>query len=124
MFLASAEHENVDDAVLRWLLDEPSGKRLDIAAAFLNGLWKRAMRRAPITEDRLVMLLSARRGLEIDDDAEFSFIQALCQVVESDAAASVKSKARESVKNAAGRNFASSLRPSVTALVERALKHM
>src|SRR4051812_5604848 len=74
ILFANTEHENVDDAVLRWLLNKPSSKRLDIAAAFLNGLWQRVRRRAPVTENKLDMLLTARRGLKVDDDTEFSFI--------------------------------------------------
>ena len=124
ILLANAEHQNVDYTVLRWLLDDPSSKRLDIGAAFLNGLWRRLKNAAPITDDRLDMLLAARRGLEVDDDAEFSFIQVLSQVIESGAAASTKLKALEAVKTAARRNFAAGLRPSVTALVERILRQM
>jgi hypothetical protein len=123
ILFAKTEHEHVDYPVLRWLLNKPSGKRLDIVAAFLTGLWRRAYRRIPVAEDKFVLLLTARRGLEVDDDAEYSFIQALCEVIESDAAAPVKLKAVNAVRTAARRNFSPSLQPTVTARVDRALRY-
>jgi hypothetical protein len=123
ILFAKTEHEDLEEPVLRWLLDKPSGKRLDIAAAFLTGLWRRACRRFPVGDDKVILLLTARRGLEVDEDTEYSFIQALCEVIESDAAAPVRQRAVRAVETAAQRNFSRSLQPSVKARVDRALKY-
>lgn len=123
ILFAKTEHEDVDYPVLHWLLNKPSGRRLDIVAAFLTGLWRRKCRRFPVAEDKVVLLLTARRGLEVDDDDEYSFIQALCEVIESDAETPVKLRAVNAVQTAARRNFSPSLQPSVTARVDRALRY-
>jgi hypothetical protein len=77
-----AEHEDADVAVLDWLVASPGNKRVDIASALLLGMWTvRCRRKSPFPAANVERLIAARRGLALDDDAEYSYVLALGEAV-------------------------------------------
>jgi hypothetical protein len=123
ILFTKAGHEAVDEILLRWLLAKPSAKRLDIVGAVLNGLWNRPYRSSPVAADRVDMLIRGRHGLLVDDDAEYTYLQALCNVAESDAAPPVKEKIVKVLQDASQRTYSPALQGSVRARINRALLH-
>jgi hypothetical protein len=121
VLLARAGHEDMDTHVLQRLLAGPSAKRLDATAAFLSGLWRRAGRSRPVAEPAVDLLLRAHQGLRADDDTEYSVVQALAQVMRSDAPAALKARIAPVLQAAAQRPWPVSLRDSAQELIRQAL---
>lgn len=121
--LARSGHDAADAAAVAWLALQPSARRLDIAAALLCGLWHRGYRSQPVSGAVVNQLIAARPGVvgAVSDDAEYSYIQALCQVLESAADSATKAQVRQEVQRLAQRAFVPALRDTVQARIKQAL---
>jgi hypothetical protein len=122
--LVQAGHEDADRAALDWLRARPGAKRLDIVAAFLTGLWDRASRRAPVPADRIDTLIRAHQGYNVHADAEYSFIQALCQVVESDLDRPTRERVAKLLQAIDLRAWSDALRHTAETRIDRAVRSL
>jgi len=118
---ARSGHEEADRPAIRWLLIGPSDKRMDIVCAFLNGLWNRPYRKGPVSGKRLEQLVAARRGINLDASTEYSYAQALSQVMRSDVDETIKEIARAELERIAKQTFQPPLDSLMASLIERAL---
>jgi hypothetical protein len=120
--LARSGHDAADAAAVAWLALQPSARRLDIVAALLCGLWHRGYRSRPVSGAVVDQLIAARPGVgAVGDDAEYSYIQALCQVLESAADSATKAQVRQEVQRVGQRAFVPALRDTVQARIKQAL---
>lgn len=85
-------HGNADIIFLLWLMEAPSTHRLDIVSTLLLGLWKRGSHHEPVSSEKVAMLMKAREGLVLDEQAKYNYALALCEVVNSNASSSLKDK--------------------------------
>ena len=90
--LVRSGRQDADLPVLEWLGAQPSSRRLDIAAAALNGLWHPSFRTAPVPDQNVEMLIRARDAAAPEGNADYSFVQALCQVLRSQAGPALKDR--------------------------------
>ena len=67
------------NVVLQWLGAGASSKKVDIACAFLTGLWDRAYRREPVSKEHFEGLIRHSELAAHDEDTLYSFVQALRQ---------------------------------------------
>ena len=104
--LARAGTEDVDVTALHWLLQQPSSRRVDIVSALLNGFWKANLRRIPVPPERVEMLLQGGENTELSNDAEFSFIQVLCQIMQPDASLPIRARIRDKFREVLQRPIA------------------
>ena len=98
---ARSGHENADAAVLQWLTNKPSEKRIDIASAFLCGLWDRRFRENPVPPDRIEKFIRELNTVTLnDDDAAYSSILALAEVMKSDSSTYIKEEVAAILRSA------------------------
>jgi len=91
--LARSGHEDADRPVLRWLSEAPSARRLDIVSALLNGLWNSAFRKTPVTLETFDLFGQALQGSHLTDEAAYSAVLALSQLMTPSTSAEVKDNA-------------------------------
>lgn len=122
ILLAKTRHEEVDRRALDWLLSNPTDKRLDMIAAFLNGIWNRPYRAHPVPPENVRLLIRARDKLSAaSEDAEYSYIQALCQVMRADAEPALKNELRPILRALQERAFTPPLDQLAKSVIEQAL---
>jgi hypothetical protein len=122
--LAKAGREDAGPAALRWLAARVAAKRLDIVAAFLTGLWNRPYRSKPVGVAEVEALVQARRKLAaVDQDTEYSYAQALCRVLESDAPDPARAIARAALQSVSQQKFDPELQGMVQQRIAQALAY-
>ncbi len=121
--LARSGRHEADQSVLAWLAAQPSARRLDIASAVLNGLWHAAFRKAPVPQKNVEALIRAQSGIEPDAAADYSFVQALCQVLRSDPAPPLKERIAGALEATMRRDYPPAVKRRMESLAGRATTH-
>jgi hypothetical protein len=88
--LAKAGHEASDRDALEWLNAKPSARRVDIVAAFLNGLWQIPFRSASVPPESARLFLQALRVTAPDDNSMYMSVLALSELMIPEASQEVK----------------------------------
>ena len=118
---AKTGHENADQPVLRWLVENPSARRLDIVSTLLLGLWNRSLRQGPVAAPKLDLLRQARQDLVLDEYVEYNYLLALSRAADSDAPQHVKDLVAQVLVRALKRKFQN---PHVQSVLQSTLQHI
>lgn len=122
ILLSKARKHYADLVALTWLLEHPSSKRLDFVSAFLNGLWLPPHRDIPVSPDRVRMLIKAHEASDVTADSEYSFIQALSQVMQHDMTSELRSEIKRVFEVVSGRDYGQPLNSLMSSVINRAIQ--
>ena len=98
-------HENSDEIILNWLVENPSTPNLDLVSTLLHGLWNRAYRQRAVSYQKVDLLMKARKGLILDEQTQYSYVLALCKVMNSDAPRPLKNRIDEVLESVLKEKF-------------------
>lgn len=119
--ISKAGHEDADGAVLAWLADAPSERRLDLVVSFLAGVWIRDFRRGPVPAGNVRSLVRSRGTLALKEGVEYAYAQALCQALAPDADAALRREVEAVLRGIRQKDFRPPVDRLLKSLVDRTL---
>lgn len=91
VLLAKAGHGVADRLAQGDAVSGDPELKVDVLASFLTGMWNPAFRTSPPDHTTVLALVTLRGNLRLGIDAEYSYIQALCQALQRDSPSGLKS---------------------------------
>jgi hypothetical protein len=102
---AVERRQDADEVVVSWLASKPSLLRLDIASAFLTGIWTISASDHPINESGVSRFITLRNSLALDDELAFSSLGPIFALAKASPTPAVEKLLKHELDRAMGEHY-------------------
>jgi hypothetical protein len=121
VLLAKAGHAAADRRAQGGEVSGNPELKVDVLASFLTGIWNPVFRTSPPSHATVLALVTLRGTLNLGIDAEYSYVQALCQALQRDSPSGLKSLLVPKLTEVARKPHPKPWREQITTLTAKAL---